>query len=155
MPNILPDNFITPPNSPSGKTKNIPKIFLPVLAFLLIGLVVLLGIYLLKVKGTNKPLLRFNKPASQNETPALKVQQEITKTFADSAKFENIITLTEIASAETDIDKRYDLFLEVFNKIKEAYLQTKDPTQKLALYNLQDYLNIYPQYRQSGTDIPQ
>lgn len=126
------------------------KVVIPLIA--LIVLLVLGTLYLPKL--LNKSKITPRQTGSATTSPTNAVSDSIKKTFGGSAQYSDIIRFTNLAASEKDINKRYNYYLTVFNKISAAYVETQDPQFKLVLYKLQDYLKIYPQYKEEDAQIP-
>lgn len=139
------------------KPSQVKKLVKPVSLILLL-ILALTGawFYLPKYFSLNNfKKLPIAKTNTLKSNPINAAEAAIKKTFAKSAQYQEIVKLINIAASEKDINRRYDYYLTVFNKVSQAYVETQDPSYKLVLYKLQDYLKIYPQYNNIDVIVPE
>lgn len=125
------------------------KILIPTVLFFL----AIIGLIFYLPKQTTK-LNKSNQVTQQTQSPSFKLQQSINKTFGVSNKYASIITLFNTAYTEKDLNKKYELYKILFNKISQAYQEKKDPQFLLMLYKLRDYMKNFPKFNQDDFVIP-
>lgn len=136
------------PAKPQGG-KRLIYILVATLAILIL-LIVLVSRYLPqpKVKVAPQP-----KSAAHKVDYTANLEKAIKTTFTSSAH-KDIIDYINLASQEKNLDKRYEYYQKAFAKMSLSYQKSKDVTQKLALYQLKDYMKVFPSYKEADTVIP-
>lgn len=118
---------------------------------ILIILIVLVSRYLPQQKAKVVPPTSQTKSSTPNYTAAL---EKTIKTTFTSSSHKDIIDYINLASQEKNLDKRYEYYQKAFAKMSLSYQKSKDVTQKLALYQLKDYMKVFPQYKEADTLVP-
>ena len=94
------------------------------------------------------------KEASSKTTDYTGNLEKSIKTTFTSSSHKNIIDYINLASKEKDLDKRYEYYQKAFSKMSQAYQTTKNPEYKLVLYQLKDYVKVFPSYQEGDFVIP-
>lgn len=135
------------------KPPQLKKFTKPLLGIGVVLTVVLAATLLLPklINNSQKPLPQPTK--TKQTSPTASLEKSIKITFS-AAQYKAIIDYTNLASQEADLDKRYEYYQKAFTKISQAYSTTKKPEYKLVLYQLKDYVKVFPKYQEGDFVIP-
>lgn len=158
-----PNIIVTSTNPTPKNNSNTPSFILNKNLVILIVLVAASagGFYLIKNKAQPVKKEAAAQPIQLKTAAHLPVvnesttvQAQITSAFSGNPKYKEIIQLSETASNELDLTKRYLAYVKTFNKIADTYKQTKNPALKTMLINMKEYLSIMGDYKESEVIIP-
>lgn len=129
------------------------KIVIFAVAILIIGGIIFFSL----TKKTPQTIVRKISPqiATNSASPVYNNQlnNDIKLTFS-SSKYQDILSLTNVAAFEKDPVKQYQYYKLAFDKIAKAYQNTKDKNFKLVMIELKSYLRVLPGYNSNELIIP-
>ena len=137
----------------SSKLVKLNRFFIPLLVILL---TITVAVFLLPklIPQAKKITNRTGQTTFQTNSPTLKLQQAINKTFGGQAKYQEIVKLSNLAVTEKDINNKYQDYKMIFAKTLKAYQQAKDPQMLFVLYQTRNYVVAFPNYKEGDFNLP-
>lgn len=104
-----------------------------------------------KVPQTNQITKASSKP---NINSRVAMESSIKVSLAKQPD-QKAVDYINLAKQEQNLDRRFSYYQKAFNMIRAEYQKTHDPNLEISLTKLKNYLQVFPQYRQTDFYINQ